>query len=194
MRHKKKFREMSMEEILEISYDMWGRSIEEYKDLLDKKDSSRNLYKDAMKYRYYHSKLTGDLSLELYRRYNDILKKDDNSGGRVLYLAALTHDIKKIDKKHSLAGAEWIRRNIRDFFNIEDVDVEDIATLIRFHKSSINKKDEFRDENIGILILILQMADGISKLKEKSIYKSVDDEKIRKKLMEVINDFNNNDN
>lgn len=183
MSTKKKFADVSIEDILEISYDIWDRSIGEYKNLTDKNDN----YKDAMKYRYYHSKLTGDIALSLYRKY--ISDKDDMNK-RILYLSAITHDIKKIDKKHSVVGAEWIKNNLKDFFDISDEDVEKVSLLIRYHKSSMKKIENIEDNDILNLILILQISDCLSKFREKAVYKEINFEKVRKKLIEVVERFN----
>ena len=67
MSTKKKFEEVSIECILKISYDIWDRSMEEYKKTMN--ECNNITYKDDMKYRYYHSKLTGDIALKLYRKY-----------------------------------------------------------------------------------------------------------------------------
>ena len=185
MSTKKKFEEVSIECILKISYDIWDRSMEEYKKTMN--ECNNITYKDAMKYRYYHSKLTGDIALKLYRKY--IINKD-NRDERILYLSALTHDIKKIDKKHIQAGADWIRNNIGDFFEISDDDIEKVALLVRYHKSSVKKIEHIQDKNILDLILILQIADSLSKFREKSVYKEIDHDKLKKKLIEVIESFN----
>lgn len=185
MSTRKNFREASIKYILKISYDIWDRSIEEYKKTMN--DYNNVTYKDAMKYRYYHSKLTGDIALKLYRKY--IINKNDGNE-RILYLSALIHDIKKIDKKHSLVGADWIRKNIKDFFEMCDEDIEKVALLVRYHKSSVKKIENIQDENILDLILILQVADSLSKFREKAVYKEIDYDKLKKKLIEVIEGFN----
>lgn len=185
MSNNRKFEEVSMEDILEISYDIWDRSIEEYKKSINNDNNAT--YKDAMKYRYYHSKLTGDIALKIYRKY--IIDKDDMNE-RILYLSALTHDIKKIDKKHSMVGADWVRNNLKDFFDISYEDIEKVALLVRYHKSSVKKIEHIKDKNILNLILVLQIADSLSKFREKAVYKEISLDKVRKKLIEVIEGFN----
>lgn len=181
----KNFEETSLDEILFISYEMWEQSIEEYKKTIDFENNIT--YKDAMKYRYYHCKLTGDIALNLYRKYSN--NKDEEV--RLIYLAALIHDIKKLHKKHSIAGAEWAEVNLKEYFNISNEDVEIVALLIRHHKSSKRKLDYIDDKNIINLIILLQIADSLSKFKEKSLYKEVDEEKVSKKLKEVLFKFKN---
>lgn len=190
---KKSFNDIiTKEELLEISYDMWEKSIKEYKYLLDKDDSIRNIYRDAMKYRYYHSKLTADIALNFYSKSLNITNEEAlkiGQEGKILYLAALTHDIKKMDKKHSIVGAQWIEKNIGDFMEIDRGDIECISTLIRFHKSSIKSEStnigRYDLDMLRRLLFLLKMADGVSKLKEKSIYIKVEENKFKEKLVEL---------
>lgn len=165
---KMKFEEITNErEILKICYSMWKRSIDEYKN--EQIDSrSRSFIGEAMKYRWYHCRLTGEISLEVYDSMCNGARCDD---WRILYFAALTHDIKKYDHRHCKVGACWIKDNIRDFLDIKDEEVNAISELISAHKSKINEGYEDK-ERISILLENLKIGDKLSKEKEKLEYKN----------------------
>lgn len=160
-----KFQDMKSEqEILMVCYSMWKKSIDEYKDgAMDK--CYRKYIGEAMKYRWYHCRIVGELALESYNR--SVENNTINENGQVwkmLYFAALTHDIKKFDHKHSRSGANWIENNINDFLEIDEADINCIYELIRLHKTKIVEEKE---EDFLLLLRVLQEGDRLSKYREK---------------------------
>lgn len=168
----KKFEEMSIKDILEISNTIWKKSSDDYKNSLDKENKLKTVYKDGLKYRYYHCKITADLVLDLYSK-NKIIKAIEQNilALKILYMSALLHDIRKFNNKHGVEGAKWIKENLRLFVEIDDEVLECICALVRSHKSTKIETEKVVINDVLIplkeLLYILQISDEASKMKEK---------------------------
>lgn len=175
----------------EISNTLWNKSIEEYEKSIISEDM-KDVFKDAMRYRQYHSKLVSDIAIEIFEcNLKNILSEVENIEyqRKILYLSSLIHDIKKLDKNHNKIGAQWVEENIKDYLIIDNQSVEDICKIISKHKQDANLKA--CKINLLFLILIIRVADKLSKLKEKSNYMEIKEEeisnivkKVRKKTLE----------
>ncbi|MBE6049757.1 MAG: hypothetical protein E7214_03610 [Clostridium sp.] len=196
-----KFIDLSKENLLELSNVLWEMSKEEYKEKY-----KYSAIKDILLYRRIHCKSVADLAEAMF---NDNFNKECSEEEKkylknILYLAALTHDIRKLDKKHAISGARWMEKKlqgIRYSFNDEEgnlieVPVVDdntanlVCMLIEMHKSlksvKINRTEEDINEDIKILILFLRMADKLSKPLLESSFRKINADEINIKVNEVM--------
>lgn len=195
----KKFENLEKSDLEKISRSLWNKSTKTYKNdsvkhkeniehlnkrvifinsktIKDMKKSynrMEDMYKDAMKYRAYHSKAVAEIAMKLLDNTDKWLKDvnlDNKCYGRnVLYLACLTHDIRKFHKNHHVKGAEWFKDNV----GLEnDRAIKAVCKLIKNHdlKKTIKKKGNY---TIKILILILRLSDKLSKFDEYSTCEEV---------------------
>lgn len=146
-------------------------------------EAEKDLYKNAMQYRKYHSKLVSDIALEiLYLHVMPDLQKVEQAED-ILYLASLLHDIKKFDEKHNKAGAKWFMENIDEYLDIDEENKKYIRKLISKHKLGTKLK-KYKNELL-YLILIIRVSDKLSKLKEKANYSCINEEQIRDIISKV---------
>lgn len=146
-------------------------------------EAEKDLYKNAMQYRKYHSKLVSDIALEiLYLHVMPDLQKVEQAED-ILYLASLLHDIKKFDEKHNKAGATWFMENIDEYLDIDEESKKYIRKLISKHKLGAKLK-KYKNELL-YLILIIRVSDKLSKLKEKANYSCIKEEQIREIISKV---------
>ena len=146
-------------------------------------EAEKDLYKNAMQYRKYHSKLVSDIALEiLYLHVMPDLQKVEQAED-ILYLASLLHDIKKFDEKHNKAGAKWFMENIDEYLDIDEESKKYIRKLISKHKLGAKLK-KYKNELL-YLILIIRVSDKLSKLKEKANYSCIKEEQIREIISKV---------
>ena len=119
MKCNKEFLSLNKKELITISNKLWKESIKDY--VITDKDFNEinehkilDKYKDKMKYRRLHSKITADLCGKMFEiTKSNFIKKDEYSYWfNIFYLAALTHDVKKFTKNHSRAGAEIGRAHV----------------------------------------------------------------------------------
>lgn len=143
------------------------------KDIKKSCNRMKDMYKDAMKYREYHSKVVAEIAMKLLDNTDKWLKDvnlDINCYERnVLYLACLTHDIRKFHKKHHDKGAKWFKDNV---VLENSLAINDVYILIKNHniKITIKKKINY---TMKILILILRLSDKLSKFDEYSTFEEV---------------------
>lgn len=161
-------------------------------------------YKDIMEYRQLHCRIVADLSCRIYNEYFEgVSKKESN----ILYLAALIHDIKKIDKKHYKKGKKFIKSNLAEVINMSGIELEEenkiekrIVKIVDMHKliddskgneevKKYNKKREMlENENLINQVFCIRVGDKLSKLEYKGYYDDEikDSEYLKVKIKEKI--------
>lgn len=193
MKCNKEFLSLNKKELITISNKLWKESIKDY--VITDKDFNEinehkilDKYKDKMKYRRLHSKITADLCGKMFEiTKSNFIKKDEYSYWfNIFYLAALTHDVKKFTKNHSRAGAAWMESNLKLEPEYFDSDIcDNICDLIRYHKAKEDDILEIQNKKpeIKILIIFIRLADKLSKLVEdgkfSTIEKSEADNKVK---------------
>lgn len=158
MDKKVKFEALNEEGILKIAYKLWKESTREYKSQ-EINEEYKKIISEAMKYRLYHCKITGQIVL-------DKCKKLKIKEWRVVYFAALTHDIKKFHDNHSRVGGEWLKKNVQKFVEIEENNLTYISLLVKHHKNA-KKSSVTNDIKFMKLLQMLIEADRLSKKMEK---------------------------
>lgn len=158
MDKKMNFKDLNEEEILKIVYKLWKESTKEYK-VQEIEKEHKKIISEAMKYRLYHCKITGKIVL-------DKCKELKIQQWRILYFAALTHDIKKFHDNHSIVGGEWLEKNVEKFVEIERRDLKLISFLVKYHKKS-NRCPIKNDIKFIKMLQLLIEADKLSKKIEK---------------------------
>lgn len=148
-------------------------------------DAERDLYKNAMQYRKYHSKLVSDIALKILSLNSQVIPElqQVEQVEDVLYLACLLHDIKKFDEKHNKVGAKWFMENIDEYLDIDEESKKYIRKLISKHKLGAKLK-KYKKELL-YLILVIRVSDKLSKLKEKANYSCINEEQIRDIISKV---------
>lgn len=204
MGNENKFVELDKEKLLDLSNMLWEMSKEEYKDKY-----KYSAIKDILLYRRIHCKCVADLSESMFNNnFNKEYSEEQIKYLRnILYLSALTHDIRKLDKKHAISGAEWMYKKlqgIRYSFtdeegNLIEAPVVDtnttnlICTLIEMHKSlktvKTNIDKESINDDIKQLVLFLRLADKLSKLLVESSLRKVNVNEVNVKVSEVVSKY-----
>lgn len=182
---------MNKENLLRLSNILWDKSRELYEQIYDNEDS----FKDIMDYRQLHSKIVADLALNMFDKYFLKLFDSANPAYRPsLYFACLVHDVKKLDKKHNLAGARFLLDN-KDVLNSTLYDLELVFCLTNYHSADKKGKDleyinEIRNLNdeIKLLLLFTRLSDKLSKLVVKSSYREISPQEVDV----ILNKINNN--
>ena len=99
---------MNKENLLRLSNILWDKSRELYGEIYENEDS----FKDIMDYRQLHSKIVADLAVNMFDKYFlKLLGTADPAYRPSLYFACLIHDVRKLNKKHNLAGARFFLEN-----------------------------------------------------------------------------------
>ena len=99
----------------------------------------------------------------------------DKQLNQELMVAAKLHDIKKYEKKHAKKGEKYVREN----FYVENLNVDNICKIIRYHSCPELREDDklIKCKNITNEIMkaifIIRIADKLSK-KEMMLDKAVD--------------------
>lgn len=179
--------------VLELSDKLWDKSRNYYEKVCSDEDE----YKDILDYRQLHSKIVADLAIKFFDDYYEDLFEIDKSKRTVLYLAGLTHDIKKMDKNHNEEGAKFIKDALEspEFKVFNDKMIEEIYKIIKYHKAKKEKKKDLEYiQDIDILgiktktvILFIRIADKLSKLVYKSRYKMICEKAVDEKMFGIIN-------
>lgn len=182
-------------ELLKLSNDLWNKSRDEYLQIY----SDEDVYKDIMDYRKYYCKIVADLAIEMFDEFYSQLFADsdtDDTRKNSLYFACLVHDIKKINPKHSKAGAKFIK-DADEIREITYINKSIVRKIIKYHKSKKNKKDSDylkkisnMDNELKFLIVLIRISDKLSKLIFKSEYMNIDEGMINIVMDKVINNSN----
>jgi len=180
------------EKILELSSILWDKSRDEYENLCNDEDE----YKDILDYRQFHSKIVADLALKFLNDYYRGLFEVDKSIRDILYFGALTHDIKKISKRHNEEGAIFIKNYLKslEVRTFDDESIEKIYRIIKYHKAKKEKKKDSEyleeisklDNKFKTAILFIRIADKLSKLAYKSKYKLIKEKDVDEKMYGII--------
>ena len=201
---KSRFIDLSKENLLDLSNMLWDMSKREYKEKY-----KYDAIKDILIYRRTHSKVTADLAESMFdNNFNKEYNKDQIKYLKnVLYLASLTHDIRKLDKRHASSGAEWMYKKLQgirysytdetgNFIEVPIVDINTsnlVCTLIEMHKGrkseKINRQEEAINEDIKLLVLFIRLADKLSKLVVESNLRKINVNEINTKVDEVFNKY-----
>lgn len=183
MKCNKEFLSLNKNDLIVMSNKLWKESIKDY--VTNHKDFNKENYhkilekfKDKMKYRKIHSKITADLCERMLELTKTHFSKDDEFKYwfNILYFSALTHDIKKFNNDHSTAAAIWIKSRLLlkyEFFS-EEVCTH-ICDLIKYHKA---KQDDifeikYKIPEIKMLIIFIRLADKLSKLVEEGKFDTI---------------------
>ena len=158
-----------------ISNVFWQSTKDEYRERDNEK--YRKGWKDTMEYRQYHCKIVADLALSFHNEVN-YLDIDEN----LLYISCLLHDVRKIEKSHNIMGEKYLKKSFiaKEYFTEEDI--RKIATFIKYHKGSkIDMSREafsisITEKEFKYYLLLIRVADKISKLVYMNKYKKLQEE------------------
>lgn len=150
----------------ELSSRLWHKSRKEYKVKYKEKEKYSDIYKDVINYRQSHSKEVANIAIWIVEYYFEKNNREFKEIKKVLYLACLTHDIKKLDVDHHLKGAEFVKNQLN---KQEGEYTRYLYNIIKYHRSKKDKKEELKSlENMEkILILICRLGDKLSKVVDK---------------------------
>ena len=219
--------ELEYNELQKISEIMWIKSEEEYKNTnfsilnwlnenkdnikekLDKKERKildklikKEIYKYIMKYRQLHSKLVADLACKIYK---ENFFEADECENKLLYLASLLHDIKKMDKKHHREGKCFIKNNLcyaikESGFevSVDNKTMKKLGTIIEMHKVDkepewyYDKIEKMKKRKLTHQVFCIRIADKLSKLEYQSFYTRVTNDdfiRLKEKINNITNDL-----
>ena len=170
---------MNKENLLRLSNILWDKSRELYGEIYENEDS----FKDIMDYRQLHSKIVADLAVNMFDKYFlKLLGTADTAYRPSLYFACLIHDVRKLNKKHNLAGARFFLEN-QGLLTSSLYDLQLVFCIANYHSADKKGKDlEYINE-------IRNLSDDIklSKLVLKSHYKEISPEEVDMVLKKINN-------
>ena len=181
---------MNKENLLRLSNILWDKSRELYGEIYENEDS----FKDIMDYRQLHSKIVADLAVNMFDKYFlKLLGTADPAYRPSLYFACLIHDVRKLNKKHNLAGARFFLEN-QGLLTSSLYDLQLVFCIVNYHSADKKGKDlEYMNEignlsdDIKLLLLFTRLSDKLSKLVLKSHYKEISPEEVDMVLKKINN-------
>lgn len=163
---KEKIKNINCNELMNISDILWVDSIADFqKQIYERKKHCIKVSRISMDlFKYFLKNKTLLVNEELISEKNEKYLK------KILYFSSLTHDIRKFEEDHHIKSAEYVCSELE--YDISEKDLKNINILISAHNSKedisfIDNVEKVDEDEMKLLIIIIRLADKISKADNK---------------------------
>lgn len=166
-----------VERLLNQYYDLNNEALKNVETTLNQLDglieesfneaiSKRSISLNTAKKRIAHMQRVSFLALELMKAYEESEGVNfTKQQAEDLMIAAYLHDIRKYaDGNHAKQGANYVLENLPNYINIDELRLERISQLIKYHSNSLSEKQMAKLGEDAILAQLLQDADTADKI------------------------------